>query len=169
MWFTASSVQGPWVVATSIPAAIYSIPPSSPLYYVTYVKIYDVTPQYVVVGYTPGVYGHGCHHRGYGRVWNGLHLRALCRDDGLVCAARYLRLCGKSNLDALDGLGVRLWLRMGNGRGVGFEPLLGVRSSAVLGRNAVRALQRLPLRRLRLRSVWRRCGLGTRRVGSNHR
>ena len=41
----------------SIPAAIYAIPPSSPLYYVTYVKIYDVTPQYVVVGYTPGYMG----------------------------------------------------------------------------------------------------------------
>ena len=57
VWFTASSAQGPWVVATSIPASIYSIPPSSPLYYVTYVKIYDVTPQTVVVGYTPGYMG----------------------------------------------------------------------------------------------------------------
>jgi len=57
VWFNASSVQGPWVVAASIPAAIYSIPPSSPLYYVTYVKIYDVKPQYVVVGYTPGYMG----------------------------------------------------------------------------------------------------------------
>jgi hypothetical protein len=56
-WFTASSAQGPWAVAASIPAAIYSIPPSSPLYYVTYVKIYDTTPQYVVVGYTPGYMG----------------------------------------------------------------------------------------------------------------
>jgi hypothetical protein len=57
VWFTASSAQGPWVVATSIPAAIYSIPPSSPLHYVTYVRIYDVSPQYVVVGYTPGYMG----------------------------------------------------------------------------------------------------------------
>ncbi len=57
VWFTASSAQGPWVVATSIPASIYSIPPSSPLYYVTYVKIYDVTPETVVVGYTPGYMG----------------------------------------------------------------------------------------------------------------
>lgn len=57
VWFSASSAEGPWAVATSIPAAIYSIPPSSPLYYVTYVKIYDVTPQYVVAGYTPGYMG----------------------------------------------------------------------------------------------------------------
>jgi len=57
VWFTAASVQGPWAVATSIPAVIYSIPASSPLHYVTYVKIYEVTPQYVVVGYTPGYMG----------------------------------------------------------------------------------------------------------------
>src|SRR5262245_30954423 len=57
VWFTASTVQGPWVVATSIPATIYSIPPSSPIYYVTYARIYQVTPQWVVVGYTPGYMG----------------------------------------------------------------------------------------------------------------
>jgi hypothetical protein len=57
VWFTATSVKGPWVVAISVPAAIYAIPPSAPLYYVTYVKIYDVTPKYVVVGYTPGYMG----------------------------------------------------------------------------------------------------------------
>jgi hypothetical protein len=57
VWFTASSVQGPWVVATSVPPSIYAIPPSSPIYYATYVQIYDVTPQWVVVGYTPGYMG----------------------------------------------------------------------------------------------------------------
>ena len=57
VWFTASSAQGPWVVAASVPAVVYSIPPSSPLYYVTHVFIYAATPQYVVVGYTPGYMG----------------------------------------------------------------------------------------------------------------
>ncbi len=57
VWFTASSVQGPWVVATSVPAVIYSIPPSSPLHYMTYVYVYAATPQVVVVGYTPGYFG----------------------------------------------------------------------------------------------------------------
>jgi hypothetical protein len=57
VWFTAAAARGPWVVATAVPAVVYSIPPSSPVYYVTYVKIYDVTPQYVVVGYTPGYMG----------------------------------------------------------------------------------------------------------------
>ena len=36
---------------------IYDIPPSSPLYYVTYVKVYGSTPEVVYVGYTPGYYG----------------------------------------------------------------------------------------------------------------
>jgi len=57
VWFAATSVHGPWTVATSVPVEIYAIPSSSPLHYVTYVKIYEVTPQYVVVGYTPGYMG----------------------------------------------------------------------------------------------------------------
>ena len=57
VWFTASQVTGPWAIATSVPTVIYTIPPSSPLYYVTYVRIYEATPQYVYVGYTPGYLG----------------------------------------------------------------------------------------------------------------
>ena len=57
VWFTAAQVTGPWIIATSVPTVIYTIPPSSPLYYVTYVKIYEATPQYVYVGYTPGYLG----------------------------------------------------------------------------------------------------------------
>ena len=57
VWFVAPSPTGPWQVATEVPAAIYGIPPSSPVYYVTYVHIYSVTPQTVVVGYTPGYLG----------------------------------------------------------------------------------------------------------------
>ena len=57
VWFTASSPNGPWVVATSVPKVIYSIPPSSPLHYITYVKVYHSTPDVVYVGYTPGYYG----------------------------------------------------------------------------------------------------------------
>ena len=57
IWFTATSLAGPWIVATSVPAAIYSIPPASPLHYVTYVRVYEATPQYVYVGYTPGYMG----------------------------------------------------------------------------------------------------------------
>ena len=57
VWFKAPTPQGPWRVADSVPPEIYDIPPSSPLYYVTYVKVYSSTPEVVYTGYTPGYYG----------------------------------------------------------------------------------------------------------------
>ncbi len=57
VWFVGAGPAGPWTVATSVPPAIYSIPPSSSLHYVTYVKVYRSTPEVVDVGYTPGYYG----------------------------------------------------------------------------------------------------------------
>jgi hypothetical protein len=57
VWFTAPALTGPWTVAASVPEVIYTIPASSPLHYVTYVRIYEATPQYVYVGYTPGYMG----------------------------------------------------------------------------------------------------------------
>ena len=57
VWFTAAAPAGPWAVATSVPSVIYTIPPSSPVHYVTYVKVYQSTPTTVTTGYTPGYYG----------------------------------------------------------------------------------------------------------------
>jgi hypothetical protein len=54
VWFQAPAPSGPWTVATERPADVDGIPPSSPLYNVKYVYVYDVTPQYVYMGYTPG-------------------------------------------------------------------------------------------------------------------
>lgn len=84
VWFAGMSPSGPWSVATSVPAVIYSIPPSSPMHYITYVKIYGSTPEVVYVGYTPGyqgtvvtsssvvVYGTGWYYPPYvGTYWYG--------------------------------------------------------------------------------------------------
>jgi hypothetical protein len=57
VWFKAPAPQGGWRVADTVPSEIYTIPPSSPIYYVTYVKVYNATPEIVYVGYTPGYYG----------------------------------------------------------------------------------------------------------------
>jgi hypothetical protein len=57
VWFVATSAVGPWTIATSVPVVIYTIPVSSPLHYVTYVKVYGSTSEVVYVGYTPGYYG----------------------------------------------------------------------------------------------------------------
>ncbi len=74
VWFVSSSLEGPWLVATTVPSSIYSIPASSPLHYVTYVKVYDATPDYVIVGYTPGYSGvyvsNGCIVYGTGYYYN---------------------------------------------------------------------------------------------------
>ena len=83
VWFVAFSLDGPWSIADSVPSVIYSIPSSSPLHYVTYVKIYKATPRHVYVGYTPGyfgtvvsddvvVYGTGYYYTPWvGSVWYG--------------------------------------------------------------------------------------------------
>ena len=57
VWFMSRSASGPWETATTVPASIYTIPPSSPVYNVTYVKIYESTPQTVTCGYTAGYTG----------------------------------------------------------------------------------------------------------------
>lgn len=54
VWFTAGQPDGPWTVSTIRPAGLDEIPPSCPVYNAKYVDIYDVTPDYVYMGYTPG-------------------------------------------------------------------------------------------------------------------
>lgn len=67
VWFSARSLGGPWTVADAVPATIYSIPPSSPLHNLTYVKVYHSTSETVFVGYTAGYYG-TCVSHGSGPV-----------------------------------------------------------------------------------------------------
>lgn len=53
-WFVGKTPAGPFVLATGVPPVIYTIPPSFPLYPVTYVRIYSVSPTVIVMGYTAG-------------------------------------------------------------------------------------------------------------------
>jgi len=53
-WFTATVATGPWALAPTVPEVIYTIPPSSPLYPCTYVRVYASTPETVTYGYTAG-------------------------------------------------------------------------------------------------------------------
>ncbi len=57
VWFTSTSAEGPWKVATERPADVDKIPADNPTYNVKYVYVYDVTPDYVWMGYTPGYMG----------------------------------------------------------------------------------------------------------------
>jgi hypothetical protein len=82
VWFTGTDPYGPWRAATSVPAVIYTIPASSPVHYVTYVRIYGSTSDVIYTGYTPGylgtvyapdgvvVYGTGYYYPAWvGSVW----------------------------------------------------------------------------------------------------
>ncbi|HEX5026111.1 MAG TPA: hypothetical protein VFV68_12605 [Agriterribacter sp.] len=74
VWFQSYSADGPWMVSTSRPYAVSLIPPRYPVYSMKYVYIYDATPDYIYMGYTPGylntfvygptvVYGTGYYYR----------------------------------------------------------------------------------------------------------
>jgi uncharacterized protein YraI len=76
IWFVSDSPEGPWIAASEVPDTIYDIPPSSPVYNTTYVRIYDSSPTQIVYGYNSGyrwgflawgllVYGSGWRYRPY--------------------------------------------------------------------------------------------------------
>lgn len=67
IWFKSDAPSGPWQVANERPSDVEKIPPSSSAYNSRYVYVYDVTPQYVYVGYTPGYLG--CYHYRHTVIW----------------------------------------------------------------------------------------------------
>ena len=86
VWFVAGSPGGPWLVCTTIPEEIQNIPPSCPLYYVKFTKVYDYDEEYAYVGYTPGyngsyvndgtvVYGTGYDYNDW---WDGVYYPQPC-------------------------------------------------------------------------------------------
>jgi hypothetical protein len=80
VWFIGDTPTGPWVVSTTRPEEMDLIPPSCPVYGAKYVYIYDVMPDYVYMGYTPGylnsfvygptvVYGTGYYYDPWFGAW----------------------------------------------------------------------------------------------------
>lgn len=57
IWFTSNTPQGPWITASSIPAEIYTIPSSSPVYNVTYVTQTTTSSGQIQSSYTAGYLG----------------------------------------------------------------------------------------------------------------
>lgn len=99
IWFVSPSPKGAWAVATQIPEVISSIPYEHPLYYVTFVEIYEDNSDTVVVGYTSGYYGNyvyddvvvfgvgywygHCHHHHHCHCYHHVHHYSY------GCGARY--------------------------------------------------------------------------------
>jgi hypothetical protein len=57
VWFMSTTAAGPWKTADSVPKEIYTIPPSSPVYNVTYVTQTNATPTTVESSSTAGYLG----------------------------------------------------------------------------------------------------------------
>lgn len=57
IWFVSTTPQGPWQTAQSVPQVIYTIPPSSPVYNVTYVTQVAAPDGNVQASYTAGYMG----------------------------------------------------------------------------------------------------------------
>ena len=167
VWFVSNSLTGPWLVATTVPAVIYSIPASSPLHYVTYVKIYDSHPVEVVVGYTPGytggyvsggcvVYGTGDHYPPWiGSYWYGPRTRTGSGSTSRTPVGRVARR-----------LRVRVELGRRHGRsrlGLG-APIPGGAATA----GGAITLGVSPGLRCGVGTAWRVRGVGTRLLGRHH-
>jgi hypothetical protein len=73
VWFVSTSANGPWLICDAVPTVIYTIPPSSPVHHVTYVRVYGSSSTTVVFGYTSGYTGvyvyNGCVMYGVGYYW----------------------------------------------------------------------------------------------------
>ncbi len=58
VWFFATAPTGPWSICVDVPEVIYTIPPSYPVYRVTYVRVEPgETDDVVVCSYTGGYFG----------------------------------------------------------------------------------------------------------------
>jgi hypothetical protein len=71
VWYVSTQANGPWQVSDYRPQQVDRILPSSPVYNVKYVYVYDSTPEVVYVGYTPGYIGSYVYHNTiiYGTGW----------------------------------------------------------------------------------------------------
>lgn len=80
VWFSAKTATGPWAWSTSLPDAIYAIPPTSPAHNVTYVTVKESTPDTVVYNQTAGYSGEYVAANGVLMFGAGLLVGALIND-----------------------------------------------------------------------------------------
>lgn len=80
-WLSATSPNGPWTYCTTVPAAIYTIPPSNPNYNVTYVTVQSTTPTTVVYSQTSGYSGQYVAATGVLMFGMGMLVGAAIADD----------------------------------------------------------------------------------------
>jgi hypothetical protein len=89
VWFVSPAAIGPWGVCTAVPAVVYTIPVSCPIYNVTYCQIYGYTPTTVVVGYTAGYTGEYVAATGALMFGAGMFVGAAMAHSWYGCAPCY--------------------------------------------------------------------------------
>ena len=96
VWFIGKSANGPWQVASTIPAEIYKIPASSPSHHVTYVVVEEDdndNDDWITFAYVGRL--HGADDRlGLCGVGQRVVLPAVCVRRDLLPALRRLRVFG---------------------------------------------------------------------------
>lgn len=81
VWLYATTANGPWTFCTSVPAAIYTIPPTHPTHNVTYVVVQSSTPTTVVYSQTSGYSGQYVAATGVLMFGMGVLVGAAIADD----------------------------------------------------------------------------------------
>lgn len=81
VWLTGTTANGPWTYSTSVPQAIYTIPPSNPNHNVTYVVVQSATPTTVVYSQTSGYSGEYVAATGVLMFGMGMLVGAALADD----------------------------------------------------------------------------------------
>lgn len=80
VWFSAKSATGPWAWSTTVPDAIYTIPPTSPAHNVTYVTVKETKPDTIVYTQTAGYSGEYVAANGVLMFGAGLIMGAMIND-----------------------------------------------------------------------------------------
>jgi hypothetical protein len=57
IWYQSGDPRGQWGLCQQVPLAIYSLPPSCPVYSVRFCRVYGATGSTIYYGYTPGYVG----------------------------------------------------------------------------------------------------------------
>lgn len=81
VWLCSKAANGPWTFCTTVPASIYTIPPSHPYHNVTYVTVQQATPTTVVYQQTSGYSGEYVAATGVLMFGMGMLVGAAIADD----------------------------------------------------------------------------------------